>query len=1422
MRTSASTVDSLTASTASATTTGSSSSDVASLTTQDGSVLDVRWPGALPASTVSGNTATYKNVAPGVDVKVSTYGNAFEVSAVLTQRPTKPLSFTLPMHLTGLSVSQGSDGLLHFSDASGNEVASSSGVTMSGAAIDPRSGDPARSTHVPFTLTQTADGPSISFTPDWTFLSDPATTYPVTIDPTYSDDETNANGYDTYTYMADPTTAEGAYDSTNVLKIGTFDGGTDRATSYLWFNIGSLYNSDWTVSSASLRLYNYYSFSCYNSTQTPSTRIWGADSPKFTRSGTTWNNQPYSDKKAYVDSQDFSWGYSSSCAGRNVTFDAQALAQRWSNGTEANNGIDLSTSDQLNSYGWKKFYNGASASTATQKPQLTINYDTNCDWYPSTGYQVCGATRTEYDNQGGAAGPLGNPTGNVRTAGTSPQGTTGTFQSFEHGKIMSSSKGTFATIGAYDTEYNALSPSGTTSALGFPVADQHTAATSPQGTTGTYQRFEGGEIDSSAKGTFTVSGTKFTEFIAQSPAGTGSALGFPTRDSGTAATSPLGTTGTWQGFEGGQIDSSSKGTFAVSGSTSTEFLAQTPAGTGSALGFPTAKRSATQSPAGTSGDTQTFEGGLIASSSLGTFAVYGSVDDSYASAGSESGCLGFPRSDEYSISTGQEQDFEGGNITLDASSLATLSCVSSPEPATDVTSAVTGTVGYVDWKAPGSDGGSPVTGYSVTAAPGGETISTTSTQVVFTDLNPATSYTFSVTATNAVGSTATTATSVPATSPVAPTGVTETSTAGTPSIWVDWQAPAGAVLDDSNSISDYTVTLSAGGSVVSVQDVDGLLGEAEFDGLTLGTAYSASVSANNRFGGGTPASAAGALVAGVPELTTGLTISSGEGSLTATWEAPTTAPDSFVVTATPHVGGSGTSTTVTGSATSATVSGLTDYTDYDVTVTAINTLGSTATSSEVTASPGPTDAPAADTTSTASVVPVHVSTPADTSYSTEAVDADVLGGTSQVAVITSTPATQAAITGVVTDAATGAPISGATVDLAPSNGSAAPAQTASDANGLYAFNDIPASTTGTAYDLTISASGYGQFIQSADPYLAGQTYEVDSALTASAVTFNVAADFRSASMSTAVATSAPAGAYPSSSVMPAVVRVDFWQSNHDNCSAIGESDQHTIRTYPWRFYIAHVASGELGNEITNTVAVRANLTAESTYGWNRMRIGKRTASGYDVRNTTDDQCFEPDAKVPTAVTNSVLNDQLHYRISNKDGSLDPAYFLSGPKGVCPGSASYGEKLNGGTLSQYGSQLMAQQSSACPSSARLTDWKQIDGYFYVGSVHSAGLPPAPSTSYSQPPGAVTINFPSRISGVNVGWKYQLEAQLRDPTTHALYWGAIDTESFKWSDRAIHTQYTYGVSSCTLYRARAANGVGWSNWSYVNANNLVCPG
>jgi hypothetical protein len=68
----------------------------------------------------------------------------------------------------------------------------------------------------------------------------------------------------------------------------------------------------------------------------------------------------------------------------------------------------------------------------------------------------------------------------------------------------------------------------------------------------------------------------------------------------------------------------------------------------------------------------------------------------------------------------------------------------------------------VSWTAPTSDGGAPITAYTVTASPGGATCSTSGAlSCTVTGLTNGTAYTFTVRATNSIGT-------GPASSPSAP------------------------------------------------------------------------------------------------------------------------------------------------------------------------------------------------------------------------------------------------------------------------------------------------------------------------------------------------------------------------------------------------------------------------------------------------------------------------------------------------------------------------------------------------------------------------------------------------------------------------------------------------------------------------------
>ena len=102
----------------------------------------------------------------------------------------------------------------------------------------------------------------------------------------------------------------------------------------------------------------------------------------------------------------------------------------------------------------------------------------------------------------------------------------------------------------------------------------------------------------------------------------------------------------------------------------------------------------------------------------------------------------------------------------------------------------------VSWTAPVSDGGSPITGYTVTANPGGQTCSWTSGPLscTVTGLTNGTNYTFTVKATNAAGTSAASAPSstITPTAPTtaAPTTAAPTTTAPATPTSVKWTKPS--------------------------------------------------------------------------------------------------------------------------------------------------------------------------------------------------------------------------------------------------------------------------------------------------------------------------------------------------------------------------------------------------------------------------------------------------------------------------------------------------------------------------------------------------------------------------------------------------------------------------------------------------------
>ena len=163
---------------------------------------------------------------------------------------------------------------------------------------------------------------------------------------------------------------------------------------------------------------------------------------------------------------------------------------------------------------------------------------------------------------------------------------------------------------------------------------------------------------------------------------------------------------------------------------------------------------------------------------------------------------------------------------------ATSSAIAVPMAPAGVSATSASGSALVSWLAPAYDGGSAVTAYTVTASPGGATCSTAppTTSCTLNGLSSGTTYTLSVTATNAVGtsSPATTTTGV-ASVPGAPTNLS--ANGGDQQAVVTWSAPTS---DGGSAITSYTATAAPGGQTCATSAPTT---SCTITGLTNGTTY---------------------------------------------------------------------------------------------------------------------------------------------------------------------------------------------------------------------------------------------------------------------------------------------------------------------------------------------------------------------------------------------------------------------------------------------------------------------------------------------------------------------------------------------------------------------------------------------------------
>ncbi|HWI73219.1 MAG TPA: fibronectin type III domain-containing protein, partial [Baekduia sp.] len=153
----------------------------------------------------------------------------------------------------------------------------------------------------------------------------------------------------------------------------------------------------------------------------------------------------------------------------------------------------------------------------------------------------------------------------------------------------------------------------------------------------------------------------------------------------------------------------------------------------------------------------------------------------------------------------------------------TVNAAAPPAPDAPVATAGLGQAS-VTFSPPGDDGGSAITGYTVTASPGGQTATGSGSPMTISGLTPGMAYTFTVRAANAVGTGAVSPASSAVTIPAAP------------SVAIATPAPGQTYTLGQAVAEGFTCTEGAGGpGIATCVDQDGHASGAALDTTTLGT-----------------------------------------------------------------------------------------------------------------------------------------------------------------------------------------------------------------------------------------------------------------------------------------------------------------------------------------------------------------------------------------------------------------------------------------------------------------------------------------------------------------------------------------------------------------------------------------------------------
>jgi hypothetical protein len=331
---------------------------------KEGLSVSLSWPGPLPAPSLDGATATYAEVLPGVDLVVTALPGGFSEVLVVKSRAAalNPALRRVAFATTskGLALRPDAGGGFSAIDASGRAVLLSPESTM----WDSHGGSGGRSRAVaahegdrvvPMRTEVTAA--SVAIVPDAALLADPATSFPLYIDPTI------LNATHSKWAMVDETYPSNEYyNFTGDQGVGYQNfSGVSKKRQFHAFTTSALAGTH--VLDAKFKAYETHSASC---TMTE-VELWETGGISST---TNWSNQPTWTK--YITSRTVAYGYTTCTpAGAWVEFEADVAAQDAANTSAPTLTLGLRAGSETSNLYWKRFDYAAQLSVTYNRDPLT-------------------------------------------------------------------------------------------------------------------------------------------------------------------------------------------------------------------------------------------------------------------------------------------------------------------------------------------------------------------------------------------------------------------------------------------------------------------------------------------------------------------------------------------------------------------------------------------------------------------------------------------------------------------------------------------------------------------------------------------------------------------------------------------------------------------------------------------------------------------------------------------------------------------------------------------------------------------------------------------------------------------------------------------------------------------------------------------